>query len=80
MFQFILKKLRRFVLFTVAFSLSFIFLIFVILYINYNVSKQYAQPDSVHDYIMENKGDEFFFTTANRHFLKENNPVSYTHL
>ncbi|WP_322622807.1 histidine kinase dimerization/phospho-acceptor domain-containing protein, partial [Aedoeadaptatus coxii] len=73
MFQFILKKLRRFVLFTVAFSLSFIFLIFVILYINYNVSKQYAQPDSVHDYIMENKGDEFFFTTANRNFLKENN-------
>ncbi|WP_322630274.1 HAMP domain-containing sensor histidine kinase [Aedoeadaptatus coxii] len=73
MFQFILKKLRRFVLFTVAFSLSFIFLIFVILYINYNVSKQYVQPDSVHDYIMENKGDEFFFTTANRNFLKENN-------
>lgn len=73
MFQFILKKIRRFVLFTVAFSLSFIFLIFVILYINYNVSKQYVQPDSVHDYIMENKGDEFFFTTANRNFLKENN-------
>lgn len=73
MFQFTLKKLRRFVLFTVAFSLSFIFLIFVILYINYNVSKQYVQPDSVHDYIMENKGDEFFFTTANRNFLKENN-------
>lgn len=22
---------------------------------------------------MENKGDEFFFTTANRNFLKENN-------
>ena len=73
MFQFILQKLRRFVYFTVAFSLTFIFLIFVILYINYNVSKQYAQPDSVHDYIMENKGDEFFFTTANRNFLKENN-------
>ncbi|CAC9924962.1 ATPase/histidine kinase/DNA gyrase B/HSP90 domain protein [Aedoeadaptatus nemausensis] len=73
MFQFILQKLRRFVYFTVAFSLTFIFLIFVILYINYNVSKQYAQPDSVHVYIMENKGDEFFFTTANRNFLKENN-------
>ena len=73
MFQFILKKLRRFVLFTVAFSLSFIFLIFVILYINYNVSKQYVQPDTVHDYIMENKEDEMFFTKANRSFLKENN-------
>lgn len=73
MFQFILKKLRRFVFFTVAFSLSFIFLIFVILYINYNVSKQYAQPDTVHDYIMKNKGDEMFFTTENRDFLKENN-------
>lgn len=73
MFQFILKKLRRFVFFTVAFSLSFIFLIFVILYINYNVSKQYVQPDTVHDYIMENKEDEQFFTTANRSFLKENN-------
>lgn len=72
MFQFILKKLRRFVFFTVAFSLSFIFLIFVILYINYNVSKQYTQPDVVHNYIMENKGDEFLFTTANRSFLKEN--------
>ncbi len=73
MFQFILKKLRRFVLFTVAFSLTFIFLIFVILYINYNVSKQYAQPDTVHDYIMKNKDNEFLFTTANRDFLKENN-------
>ncbi len=73
MFQFILKKLRRFVLFTVAFSLSFIFLIFLILYINYNVSKQYVEPDSVHDYIMENKEDGLFFTTANRKFLKENN-------
>ena len=73
MFQFILKKLRRFVFFTLAFSLSFIFLIFVILYINYNVSKQYVQPDTVHDYIMENKEDEQFFTTANRRFLKENN-------
>ncbi len=73
MFQFILKKLRRFVFFTLAFSLSFIFLIFVILYINYNVSKQYAEPDTVHDYIMENKEDEQFFTTANRSFLKENN-------
>lgn len=72
MFQFILKKLRRFVFFTVAFSLSFIFLIFVILYINYNVSKQYTQPYVVHNYIMENKGDEFLFTTANRSFLKEN--------
>ena len=73
MFQFILKKLRRFVFFTVAFSLSFIFLIFVILYINYNVSKQYVRPDSVHDYIMENKEDEVFFTTVNRSFLIENN-------
>lgn len=73
MFQFILKKLRRFVFFTVAFSLSFILLIFLILYINYNVSKQYVQPDTVHDYIMENKKDELFFTTANRNFLKENN-------
>ena len=73
MFQFILKKLRRFVFFTVAFSLSFIFLIFVILYINYNVSKQYVEPDTVHDYIVENKKDEMFFTTANRRFLKENN-------
>lgn len=73
MFQFILKKLRRFVFFTLAFSLSFIFLIFVILYINYNVSKQYIKPDTVHDYIMENKEDEIFFTTANRRFLKENN-------
>ena len=73
MLQFILKKLRRFVLFTVAFSMSFIFLIFLILYINYNVSKQYAEPDAVHDYIMDNKEDEVFFTTANRRFLKENN-------
>ena len=72
MFQYILKKLRRFVFFTVAFSLSFIFLIFVILYINYNISKQYVEPDAVHDYIMENKEDEVFFTTANRRFLKEN--------
>lgn len=72
MFQFILKKLRRFVFFTVAFSLSFIFLIFVILYINYNISKQYAEPDTVYDYIMENKEDEAFFTAANRRFLKEN--------
>lgn len=73
MFQFILKKLRRFVLFTVAFSLSFIFLIFLILYINYNVSKQYVQPDHAYDYIMENKEDGVFFTTLNRNFLKENN-------
>ena len=73
MLQFILKKLRRFVLFTVAFSMSFIFLIFLILYINYNVSKQYVEPDTVHDYIVENKEDEQLFTTANRHFLKENN-------
>ncbi len=73
MFQFILKKLRRFVFFAVVFSLSFIFLIFVILYINYNVSKQYRQPDVVHDYIIENKDDEMFFTTENRNFLKENN-------
>ena len=72
MFQFILKKLRRFVFFTVAFFLSFIFLIFVILYINYNISKQYAEPDTVYDYIMENKEDEAFFTAANRRFLKEN--------
>lgn len=61
MLQFILKKLRRFVFFTVAFSLSFIFLIFLILYINYNISKQYAEPDAVHDYIMENKDDEVFY-------------------
>ena len=60
MFQFILKKLRRFVFFTVAFSLSFIFLIFVILYINYNVSKQYVRPDSVHDFILDNKEDGLF--------------------
>lgn len=73
MFQFILKKLRRFVFFTVAFSLSFIFLIFLILYINYNVSKQYVRPDTVREYIMENKEDAAFFTTANRRFLKENN-------
>lgn len=73
MFQFILKKLRRFVFFTVAFSLSFIFLIFLILYINYNVSKQYVQPDTVHDYITENKEDGVFFTAANRSFLEENN-------
>ena len=73
MFQFILKKLRRFVFFTVAFSLSFIFLIFLILYINYNVSKQYVEPNSVYDYIMEKKEEEVFFTTANRSFLKENN-------
>ena len=73
MLQFILKKLRRFVFFTVAFSLSFIFLIFLILYINYNISKQYVEPDAVHDYIMDNKEDEVFFTTANRRFLKENN-------
>lgn len=73
MFQFILKKLRRFVFFTLAFSLSFIFLIFVILYINYNISKQYVRPDTVHDHIMENKEDELFFTTKNRRFLKENN-------
>ena len=73
MLQFILKKLRRFVFFTVAFSLSFIFLIFLILYINYNISKQYVEPDAVYDYIMDNKDDEVFFTTANRRFLKENN-------
>ena len=70
MFQFILKKLRRFVFFTVAFSLSFIFLIFLILYINYNVSKQYVRPDTVREYIMENKEDAAFFTTANRRFFK----------
>lgn len=72
MLQYILKKLRRFIFFTVAFSLSFIFLIFVILYINYNISRQYVEPNSVYNYIMENKGHEFFFTTVNKSFLQEN--------
>ncbi|MDY3119267.1 MAG: HAMP domain-containing sensor histidine kinase [Peptoniphilus sp.] len=72
MFQFILKKLRRFVLFTVALSFVFIFFILIIFYINYNVRKQYTTPSVAYDHIMENKSDDRFFTESNRRFLEEN--------
>ena len=61
MFQFILKKLRRFFLFTVALFFVLVFLILIILYINYNMRKQYTTPSVAYDYIMENKSDDLFF-------------------
>lgn len=60
MFQFILKKLRRFFLFTVALFFVLVFLILIILYINYNMRKQYTTPSVAYDYIMENKSDDLF--------------------
>lgn len=72
MFQFILKKLRRFFLFTVALFFVLVFLILIILYINYNMRKQYTTPSVAYDYIMENKSDDLFFGEKNRRFLEEN--------